>query len=195
MSELRQYYEAIERILNETGKWRLKEIEKRAHELPVEKQQYYRDFYKPHRWINSFPSELRASIIVSVISFFESQLWQISLSAQYFSKAPFKRPKERILGSYRKYLRNHGELTLEDGSIWKMINKKYQLRNILVHNGMYLGHEDDFDDLKYKKDEIPGISVDDEGFYFIDKSLCINLFEDVEKYLKIIQSEVKRKWE
>lgn len=195
LAELRGYYETMERVLNETGKWRLSAIEKRAKELPTEKQQYYREYYHPHLWLNSFPSELRASIIVSAISFFESQLWQISLSAQHYSQVPFKQPKEKILSSYRKYLQEQGQLSLKSNAVWKLINKFYQLRNILVHNGMYLGRENDPEELKSIKNEIAGISVDEEGYYIIEKLLCINLFDCIEEFLGNIRAEIQRVWE
>ncbi|HFD86337.1 MAG TPA: hypothetical protein ENJ35_01525 [Gammaproteobacteria bacterium] len=195
LAELRSYYETMERVLNETGKWQLSAIEKRAKGLPAEKQKYYLELYHPHRWLNSFPSQLRASIIVSAMSFLESQLWQITLSAQYYSQKPFKRPKEKILSSYKKYLQEEGQLSLKNNSVWSLINKIYLLRNILVHNGMYLGHENDSDEIKSIKNKIVGLSVDEEGYYIIEKLLCIKLFDCIEEFLCDIRAEVQRVWE
>jgi len=195
LAELREYYVTMERFLNETGKWRLATIDKRAKDLPAEKQQYYREFYHPHRWLNSFPSELRASVIVSAMSFLESQLWQISLSAQYYSQTPFKQPKEKILSSYRKYLQEYGQLSLKNNDTWKSINKFYLLRNYLVHNGMYLGQETDSNELQNIKNDIEGLSVDQEGYYIIQNILCINLFNSIEDFLSNIKVEIQRIWE
>lgn len=197
LSELRGYYETLERVLEETGKWNIAAIEKRAKELPVEQQQYYKDFYHPSRWLISFPSELRASIIVSAMSFLESQLWQISLSAQYHSQVPFKKPKKRILSSYIKYLQDHGRLTIKNGHEWNLINKLYLLRNILVHDGMYLGSEDEEGtaDLKSVKDDLDGLSIDQEKFYVIEKTLCNQMFDCMAEFLDGIKEEVRRVWE
>ena len=197
LSELRGYYETLERVLEETGKWNIAAIEKRAKELPVEQQQYYKDFYRPSRWLISFPSELRSSIIVSAMSFLESQLWQISLSAQYHSQVHFKKPKEKILSSYRKYLQEHGGLPIKNSHEWSLINKIYLLRNILVHNGMYLGSKDEewAADLKSVKDDVDGLYIDQEGFYVIEKTLCHQMFDCIAEFLGGVKAEVRRVWE
>jgi hypothetical protein len=195
LAELRGYYETMERVVNETGNRQSAAIQKRAKELPLEKQQYYREFYHPHRWLTAFPSTLRSSIIISAMSFLESQLWQISLSAQHYSQVPFKQPRDKILSSYRKYLQDHGRLSIKNNNVWNFINKIYLLRNILVHNGMYLGNENDSEDLKSIKEEIDGLSVDNDGYYIIDKVLCLHLFDYIEKLLVNIRAEAHSVWE
>lgn len=195
--EIKEYHSTMERVILETGNWRLASIHRRASELPIDERERFKTFNMPLRWLKSFPSQLRASVIVSGMSFFESQLWQISRGAQYFSKVTFEKPKEKIMSSYRSFFIKHGNLKIPTNKEWKVLNDIYSIRNQLVHNSMSMGCSDD--DFSHGLDEIrknvSGITLDEEGWFSIDKEACDQMFDAIEGFLKHLRNEVAEKWE
>jgi hypothetical protein len=197
LEEIKKYHNVMERILKNTGKWRLSSINKRAKELPIKKQEYFKSLEYPRQWLHSFPSELRASILVSGMSFFEARLNQISLDAQYYSKAKFKKPKNNILDSYKKYLTSHGKLSINNNEQWDILKDIYSVRNELVHNGMYLGDKTDEFSKKINNfsSNVIGINIDNEGYYYLDRAICDLMFKCIESFLHKIKNEVVEIWE
>src|SRR3990172_814536 len=108
--ERKEYYQTMERILGDTAQWRLAAIDKQAKKLPANKEKYFREFYHPLRWLFSFPSELKSSVVISGISFLESVLVNLASDGEYYTNQPFDKPKEKILSSCRRYLNNQGNL-------------------------------------------------------------------------------------
>ncbi len=195
--EIKKYHEAMERILKDTGKWRLSSINKRAKELPIEKREYFKSLEYPRQWLKSFPSELRASVIVSGMSFFESQLNQISIDVQYYSNELFSKPKNNILSSYKKYITKYGKLNIPNNSDWEILRNIYLLRNELVHNGMYLVDESNEFSAKINKfhNDVIGINIDNEGYYYLDRTICDLMFNSIESFLISIKNEISENWE
>ncbi len=193
LHELREYYSTMERIISETSQWQLASINKKATALPPVQREQFKEINMPFRWIKSFPSELRMSIIVSGISFLETQLRQIACQVQYRSKEEFIKPRERILSTYRNYFKRFGTLDIPNDQNWKLLNVFYSIRNQLVHNGMNL----DSADQKFK-DRIKQISVvalDGENWLTIEKTACDQMFELIEKLFIHLEKEVVQKWE
>jgi len=195
--ERKEYYQTMERILGDTAQWRLAAIDKQAKKLPANKEKYFREFYHPLRWLFSFPSELKSSVVISGISFLESVLVNLASDGEYYTNQPFDKPKEKILSSCRRYLNNQGNLNIPADEDWNVINNIYLLRNVLVHNGLNLGG--DITEYSHEIEEIrkivPGIEKDEDGFYFIDKMFCEKMFDSMESFLKNLKVKVTEKWE
>jgi hypothetical protein len=196
--ELKEYHLAMERNILESGKLRLASIERQSSELPITQRNQFKEFYMPLRWLHSFPYQLRATVIGSGMSFLESQLRQISLDIQYTSGKTFKKDsKTNILESYRIFFKSHGGLAIQTSKEWDNLNSFYDLRNLLVHNGMNLYCPDNkfINRLEKIRNNIPGILLNADHTHLIDAGLCEQMFNTIENLLKHLRIEIAEKWE
>ncbi len=194
---IKEYYQSMERILGETARWRLATIDKQVKKLSVDKEKHFREFYHPYRWLLSFPSELRSSVVISGISFLESQLVGLASDGEYYTNKAFEKPKRNILNSCKRHLNKYGDLNITEDVDWRVIKNIYLLRSILVHNGFSLGEDTSEHSCKIEsiRKVVPGIRKDEDGFYFIEKELCEKMFSSVENILNTLKVKVSEKWE
>ena len=110
--ELREYHNTMERVILNTGKWQISSVAKRVKKIPQYAKEDFITRNYPYRWVISYPSALRNSIVIAGMSYFESQLDNISRDAEFYSGKTFQKPNKNTLRSYREFLIKSGKLNI-----------------------------------------------------------------------------------
>lgn len=168
--QLRDYYSRMEQIFESTKDWQLLAIKKRASELPEHRRKSFLDRNFPYTWDLSFPSELRASIIISCVSLLESQLIRFCHLMASRNGADFIEPKRNRFVMCRTYLAKYG-LRGPERTDWRTFEYVCKVRNILVHNGASLDGSGKDEEINKLRKLLQGIGSDETGYY-IKRELC-----------------------
>lgn len=195
MAWLRHYHSTMENIFASTRDWRHDVAKKRAAKLQSHSQAGFVELNSPHDWETSFPSELRASVVVSAVSFLEAQLIQVCNEAAFRYQTPFKLSNFNKLQACREYIHLVGKLRSFSDQEWEPIGRISILRNELVHGGMqidsaYLNPE------KLKQlEKLPGLIRDELDFLVLERAICIFSLDRIQDILSVLRKQIIINWE
>jgi hypothetical protein len=135
--DLRCYYEAMEMFLASSHSERLTRLRAREEKLDPKIRAYLLSSDNSLVWEDYFPSELRASVLVSIMSFFERYLDGVCTETQILLRTPVshKQLKGNSIDRARTFLMDICSLSLPTNHSWETMKQLQRVRNILVHNG------------------------------------------------------------
>jgi hypothetical protein len=129
---LRMYFATLEKNIQEQNKKILEELE---NEEPEVKSSMLNDEFIDNS-LNHFNDLLLQSFIISLLSYFETQLKKIAKTCdeELSLKQRFKKYTHRIAFNYKEYIKNNliAELQ-EQESVFIEVEKWINLRNYIVH--------------------------------------------------------------
>jgi len=137
LNDLRLYYEAVESFLAMSGEerqFRLRVMREKLQQNVVES-----NIAEEARliWEDYFPSELRASVLLSLMSFFERYLSGVCSEVAILLKTQIshRKLKGSAIDRSQIFLTDVCLLQGPQKKRWQSMRRLQQLRNILIHNG------------------------------------------------------------
>jgi hypothetical protein len=116
-------------------------------------------------WKDYFPSELRASVLVSIMTFFERYLDGVCTETQILLRTPVshKQLKGNSIDRARTFLMDICSLSLPTNHSWETMKQLQRVRNILVHNGGIPDTPQAEADAKRLAEVLPGFTYHELG--------------------------------
>jgi hypothetical protein len=146
-------------------------------------------------WEHLFPSLLRESVVVSIMSTLEYYLNNICDDVRTILREPLSHRDLRGGCTQRAqiFLVKVGRLQRPGETTWQRIHDAQRLRNLLVHNGGVLEAASDQNDVQRLAEKLPGLAYDEEKGFTIQGTLCLyylDLVDEVHREFSIELQEV-----
>ena len=194
LHDLRAYYEVVETFLTSVQAERRQAMVDNMEILsPQIRQDVERSRYK-ERWDQLFPSELRTSLITSVMSFLEKHVNDVSEGLAKVQRTSVTHRDMRGSGIPRAriFLTRICRLSLPSNKQWDEVNELLQLRNMLVHNAGVLEAVSERRRVLELKKRLPGIAYTDDGGFELQRELCMYALDTSDRFVSALTGEVKR---
>lgn len=194
LEEIKYYHSELE-LLIKREKDKLAGIDVNFESNP---DLYNKKFHFEHTLSNN----LRASIIISLVTFLEIELQNFCSDLQIACSLEVKYNdfKGTIVEQFKIYTNKIALLQINLGStLYQTIKEVIELRNCIVH---YEGQIENFYGRKFNRSEsiqnitkkFPSIKIEDNDFITLDANACIECISIVEKFIDMIYNCVLEKF-
>jgi hypothetical protein len=141
IKRLRYYIDTLEKFIAEEEVDELNPLKADAARLPEGRRGEFWTWNYPVHWDEVFRDNLRSSFLVSVLSFVEGHLSPVCRNVKVIARTPIDSGalKGRVLERSRLFLTAFGSFTHPTAEQWTFIERVYDIRNVFVHHGGYVG--------------------------------------------------------
>jgi cell division septum initiation protein DivIVA len=116
-------------------------LEKNMESLSAEQRDEYLQWHYPTHWQEIFSNRLRASFIMQLCSFVESELSEICRRVEIIARAPLSVSDLRgsTLSKPKKYLQAFARLERPTEELWRTLERIFDVRNVMLHEAGFAG--------------------------------------------------------
>lgn len=154
------FLNTLEELVSSAEQREVSVLEERTQGLTQEQLDEYWQWHYPIHWQEIFSNRIRASFIMQLCSFVEGELNEIASRVGVIANAPLK--LRDITGSTlskpRKFIEAFGKFTQPDEKSWDLMDRIFDVRNVMVHEGGFAGGYRNEKKLLEFSTKVPGLS-------------------------------------
>ena len=137
--ELRLYYEYLEEYLKQSHNKLNEKYKDEFKKYPNDPNLGGNTDYEDWGRFELYPNILRKSFIITIISYFEKELFTLCKNLKDLKKSPLDIPNSKGKGNnldkVKKYIKEVSRVDISNDNItWEEITRINKIRNLIVHN-------------------------------------------------------------
>jgi len=189
LHDIRCYFEAMESFLSSSDGERRIRLQSKKTNVPSSVAEHLLHPENNLLWVDYFPSELRASVLVSLMSFFERYLNGVCAEAAILLRKPILHTQLRgnSIERAQLFLSNLCGFPGPKDQEWASVRTLQGIRNIVVHNGGALETGAELNRAKNLIKKVEGASCSELGMDF-DAPFIRYAVSEVESFLLEMKS-------
>lgn len=141
LKKSRFFLETMENFVDSSEQREVTALEKGLERLNSEQKDEFWQWHYPIHWQEIFSNRIRASFIMQMCSFVEGELNEICDRVRVISRVPIKVSdlQGSTLSKAKKFLDAFARLDLPSETSWGEIQRVFEVRNVMVHEGGFAG--------------------------------------------------------
>jgi hypothetical protein len=184
------FLKTMEDFVADSEKDEVSALEKGLEALTPEQKDEYWQWHYPIHWQEIFSNRLRASFIMQLCSFIEGELNEISKRVEVISNAPIGVSDLRgsTLSKPKKFLQAFGRFESPSEEIWTVIERIFDVRNVMVHAAGFSGAYRDHKKIVDFATKVPGLTLQNEHIQ-ADRLFCEYCLETVTEFCQLLHKQ------